>query len=54
MDWIFYLTAFLVLFGLMAALLSIRYFIHRRLEKYEKKRHMEEQARETAKSNSGL
>lgn len=54
MDWMFYLVAFLVSFALITAILTIRYLVGRRLEKYEKKRQLEEDARDTAQSNSGL
>jgi hypothetical protein len=45
---------FLVLFALIAALLTIRFFLGKRLEKIERKRQMEEEARQIAESNSGL
>lgn len=51
---IFLLVSFAVLFGLFLVILSIRYLINRRLTAYEKRRLMEEQARKTAESNSGL
>jgi hypothetical protein len=54
MDWIFYLIVFLVLFTFVAILLTVRYFIDKRLEKFEKKQQMEEEAWQTAESNSGL
>jgi len=54
MDWMFYLYVAVVSFGVMAVILSIRYFLDRRLEKLEKKRRMEEEARQIADSNSGL
>jgi regulatory protein YycI of two-component signal transduction system YycFG len=54
MDWMFYLTVFLVLFVLIAILLSVRFFLGKRLEKIERKRQMEEEARQIAESNSGL
>jgi len=54
MDWMFYLMVFLVMFALIATLLTIRYFMGKRLEKLERKRQMDEDARQTAESNSGL
>lgn len=54
MDWMFYLMVFLVMFALIATLLTIRYFMGKRLESLERKRQMEEDARQTAESNSGL
>jgi Tfp pilus assembly protein PilO len=54
MDWEFYLVVFLVLFAFIATLMTIRFFMDKRLEKIEKKRDMEEDARQTAESNSGL
>ena len=54
MDWMFYLIVFLALFSLIATLLSIRFLLGKRLEKMEEKRQMEEEARQTAESNSGL
>jgi len=54
MDWMFYLIVFLALFALITMLLTIRYFMGKRLEKIERKRQMEEDANQTAESNSGL
>ena len=54
MDWMFYGTVFVVLFGIVAALLSIRILMNRRLEKFEKKRRMEKEARQISETNSGL
>lgn len=54
MDWMFYLTIFAILFGFITVILSVRFLINRRLQKIEKKRQMEAQARHTAESNSGL
>jgi F0F1-type ATP synthase membrane subunit b/b' len=54
MDWMFYLTIFAVLFAFIAVMLSVRYLLNRRLEKIEKERQREAQARRTAESNSGL
>lgn len=54
MDWMFYLIVFLSLFALISALLTIRYLLSKRLEKIERKRQVEEDARQTAESNSGL
>ena len=51
----FYLIVFLVLFGLIATILTVvRFLLGKRLEKTEKKRQMEEEARQIAESNSGL
>ena len=50
-----YLIVFLVLFGLIATILTVvRFLLGKRLEKTEKKRQMEEEARQIAESNSGL
>jgi Tfp pilus assembly protein PilO len=54
MDWMFYLIIFAILFGFITVILSVRFLINRRLQKIEKKRQMEAQARRTAESNSGL
>jgi len=54
MDWMFYLIVFLTLFALITTMLTIRYFMGKRLEKLERKRQMEEDAKQTAESNSGL
>jgi Tfp pilus assembly protein PilO len=54
MDWMFYMIVFLALFAFVAVLLTVRYFMSKRLEKIERKLQMEEEARQTAKSNSGL
>ena len=54
MDWMFYLIVFLALFVLIATILTVRFFLGKRLDKIEKKRRMEEEARQIAKSNSGL
>ena len=54
MDWMFYLIVFLSLFALISALLVLRYLRGKRLEKLERERQMEEDARQTAESNSGL
>ena len=54
MDWMFYLIVFLALFAFIAVLLTIRYLMSKRLEKIERKRQMEEDARQAAESNSGL
>ena len=45
---------FLVLFGLIATILTVvRFLLGKRLEETEKKRQMEEEARQIAESNSG-
>jgi hypothetical protein len=54
MDWTFYLVSVGVLFGTIALMLSIRYLLNKRLEKAEQKARMEEEARQTAETNSGL
>jgi len=54
MDWTFYLIIFVALFGLFVALLTIRFLVGKRLEKRERKRQLEEEARQAAESNSGL
>lgn len=54
MDWSFYLIVFVSLFGFIVALMTVRYFVGKRLEKIEKKCEMEDEARRTAESNSGL
>ena len=54
MDWMFYLIIFAVLFGFIAVILTVRYLLERRLENHEKKRRVEEEARQIAQSNSGL
>jgi uncharacterized membrane protein YciS (DUF1049 family) len=54
MDWMFYLIVFLMLFALIAILLTARFFLGKRLERIENKRQVEEEARQIAESNSGL
>ena len=54
MDWMFYLVVFAIVFGFLAVMQTIRYVLSRRLEKEEKKRRMEEEARQISESNSGL
>jgi len=54
MDWASYLVVFPVLFAFIATLMTIRFFMDKRLEKMEEKRLVEEEARQTAESNSGL
>lgn len=54
MDWMFYLIIFAVLFGFIAVILTVRYLLERRLENHEKRRRVEEEARQLAQSNSGL
>ncbi len=54
MDWSFYLIVFVALFGFIAALMTVRYFVGKRLEKIEQKRQMDDEARQTAESNSDL
>ena len=54
MDWMFYGTVFLVLFGIVALLLSFRHLMNSRIERYERKREIEKEAKHTAETNSGL
>ena len=54
MDWMFYIVVFAVVFGFLAVMQTIRYVLSKRLEKEEKKRRMEEEARQISESNSGL
>jgi hypothetical protein len=54
MDWTFYAIVLGVLFFGISTMLAIRYLLGMRLEKLEKKRRMEEEARQIAESNSGL
>ena len=54
MDWMFYIVVFAVVFGVLAVMQTVRYVLSKRLEKEEKKRRMEEEAREMSESNSGL
>ena len=53
MDWNFYLIVFAVLFGIFVILLTFRFLVGKRLEKIERKRQMEDEARQIAESNSG-
>jgi hypothetical protein len=41
-------------FGLFVTLLTVRFLVGKRLENIERKRQLEEEARQTAESNSGL
>ena len=54
MDWMFYLIIFAIVFGFLAIMQTVRYVLSKRLETEEKKRRMEEEAREISESNSGL
>ena len=54
MDWMFYLIVFIVLFSIVALLLSVQILMNRRIERFENKRRIEEEARRTAETNSGL
>lgn len=54
MDWMFYGIVLGVLFFAISAMLAGRYLLGARLERLEKKQRMEEEARRTAESNSGL
>ena len=49
-----YLVVVGLLFGLIVAVLTSRYFLNKRLEALEKKHRAEEEARQIAESNSGL
>lgn len=44
----------MALFGFIAVLMTVHYFVDERLEKIEKRHQMEEEARQIGKSNSGL
>jgi len=54
MDWTFYLVSLGVLFGTIGVLLTVRFFVNRRLDKREEKLRMEKEARQIAETNSGL
>lgn len=54
MDWMFYLTLLVVLFSIIAVLGTFRYFMNKRIERIEQRHRAEEEARQTAESNSGL
>lgn len=54
MDWMFYFYLLIVLFSTVAAISVFRYLMNKRLEKLERKKQMEKEARQTAESNSGL
>jgi len=54
MDWMFYVIIFAIVFGFLAIMQTVRYVLSTRLEKEEKRRRMEEEAREISESNSGL
>ena len=54
MDWAFNLVLGAVLFVLITGILVLRYFWMRHLEQQERKSEIEQEARETAESNSGL
>ena len=54
MDWAFYGILFVVLFGIVALILSIRFILGRRLDYYEKKRRLEEETKQISETNSGL
>ncbi len=51
MDWTFYRTIFVALFGLFVTLLTDRFLVGKRLENIERKRQLEEEARQTAESS---
>ena len=50
----FYVYVFFVLFAIVATLLSVRVVLNARIERFEKKRRMDEETRHTAETNSGL
>ena len=54
MDWVFYLTLLVVLFSIIAVLSTFRYLMNKRIEKIEAKARLDDEARQTAESNSGL
>jgi len=54
MDWTFYLIVFVVLFCIVAALMSVRFLVNKRLERFEKKRRLEKEAQQISETNSGL
>jgi len=54
MDWMFYVYVFLILFGFVVAVLTLRMVMNRRIERFEEKRRMEKETRQTAETNSGL
>jgi hypothetical protein len=54
MDWVFLLILGAVLFVVIAGVLVLRYVWMIRLEAAERREEMEQEARETAESNSGL
>jgi hypothetical protein len=54
MDWLFFLILGAVLFVLIVGVLVLRYFWMLRLEEEERKAEIEQEARETAETNSGL
>ena len=54
MDWIYLLILGAVLFVLIAGVLVLRYVWMVRLEEEERLAEIEQEARETAESNSGL
>ena len=54
MDRTFYAILFVVLFGIVAAILSIRFLLGQRIDRYERKRRMEEETRQISENNSGL
>ncbi len=54
MDWMFYLNLLVVLFSIIAVLGTFRYFMNKRIEKIGQQHRLEEEALQTAESNSGL
>ena len=54
MDWVFFSILGAGLFVLIAGILVLRHFWIIRLEEAERQAEIEQEARETAESNSGL
>jgi len=54
MDWTFYVVSLGVFFVAIVLLLSIRIFVHRRLDKLEEAARKEREVQHTSETNSGL
>jgi len=54
MDWMFYGSAFVILFSAIAVILTVRYLMARRLERHEAQRRADDEARQISETNSGL
>lgn len=54
MNWQFYLLIFGALFAFIVAMLLIRHWMHALQVSYQKKQRIEEDAKKTSESNSGL